>query len=405
MFDSLRNRILLALGVAVVGALAIVLLFSSTSERAGEKEKDAVGEWKRELGVDLRAFPQSATVASDSPDAVALEPVLQPLGVKLGAAERGGGYSEETPERRELRDWMREVVRATSTVAKPLPSAAGTLVERSATALDALAQFTAAHEQITWRLDFKPRGRSSLLRINDHLDLHRLLIARAFIALDRNDRATAAAMLNASQQLARPLAARPELMAQFVAVAVERMQLALMRRAGDTLGGILPAPNERVRERYATAMSGDAALILKIAQEGGLAADASDEVFRAVTGSKFQLEASKALLLAANGAGEILRASDPCAALAVKRRRAGGMFEELFEVLSATDAWHRFVTLELDRAMTAALLTGKASSPCPSVTLTVKETADSRTVSASGLPEATDAPVVLPASIETKLRR
>lgn len=237
--------------------------------------------------------------------------------------------------------------------------------------------------------------------------LHRLLIGRAFLALERNDTATAVRMFSTSQQLNRLLAERRELESQFFAVGVERLQLALIRRAGSALGAAPAEPRSGTRERYLAGMSAEAALILTNIQRGAYRndPDPAERIFEGLVAPELQIAANETVTTAAAHVQEIRRTPDGCAELAKKRRTPDGVFAESFRTLNATEAWRRFQVLELDRAITAAVLTGRTSSPCPSVTITVRDEETTRTVESKGLPAESEIVLALPPVVTTRLKR
>lgn len=405
MRDSLLNRWLLAFGAAVVIALLITASISRATRRTEKSGDQAVAVWKARTGVDLTALPRLHPPTADSEEARALDGLVQPLDLQLGDRRRGQHPDIRDAEALDgLRDALRAAIRSETTEAKPLPPAVVAAIDRRAATLDAVADYAAAHKGIRWREDFEPRTGRSAIYTNDHLLLHRLLIGRAFLALDRGDTKTAERMLTTSQKLNRVLEERQELWSQFVAVGVERMHLALLRRAGSTLTATLAAPSEGIRERYLRAMSAEAAVVIANAGQDAISSDDDDPgvtIVRVLAGPQLELAASEAVRIAAEGVAEIVRSPDGCAELARKRRSPTGLFAGEFFTLNATDAWRRFVVLELDRAITAAVLKGKASSPCPSVTITVHDEGSTRTVTAKGLPAETEGVVGLPAVVTT----
>jgi hypothetical protein len=406
MRDSLLHRWLLALGAAVVISLLITASISRATRRTEKSDDQAVAVWKARTGVDLAALPGLHPPNPDSDEARALDALVQPLDLQLGDRKRGQHPDVRDAEALDgLRDALRAAIRSETTEAKPLPPAVVAAIERRAPTLDAVADYVAAHEGIRWREDFEPRAGRSTIYTNDHLLLHRLLIGRAFLALERGDTKTSARMLSTSQRLNRVLEERQELWSQFVAVGVERMHLALLRRARGTLTATPAAPAEGIRERYLAAMSAEAAVALANAGQDAINSDDNDPgvaIVRVLAGPKLELAASEAVRIAAEAVAEIVRSPDGCAELARKRRRPTGFFAGEFFALDATDAWRRFVVLELDRAITAAVLSGKAASPCPSVTLSVRDEGSTRTVTAKGLPAETDSVVSLPAVVTTR---
>ena len=410
MPNSIRNRWLLALAAAVVVALAITAILSRKPRQAARSGEDPIAVWKARTGVDLPALPRLHPPHPDSDAAMALDALVQPIGLRLGEVGRGPQELTGNLDEREegaLRDALRAAIRSETTEPKPLPPAAAAAIERRAQTLDAVAEFVAGHDDIRWNEDFGPRSRSSTVYTADHLTLHRLLIGRAFQALERRDTSTAERMLSASQRLHRLLLERQELRSQFAASGVERMHLALLRHAGGALTTPLAAPDEGIRERYLSGMSAEALVALTNTRELAMNRDDDPAVVlvRALAGSKLDRAANEAVTFAANGVGEIMRSQDGCAELAKNRRGPDGLFSDEFFLLNAKESWRVFVVLELDRALTAAVLTGKTSSPCPSVTITVRDEGPTRTVTAMGLPAESDSVVGLPSVVTTRLDR
>ena len=410
MLDSMRNRWLLAAGLAVVMALSVTALVSRAIRAPEKKAPDAVAIWKARTGVDLAALPRLHPAHPDSEDARALDVLLEPVGLQLSdrATERPprGDNESDSETREELRESLRAAIRSGTTEPQAFPSAVVAYLERHAATLDAVADFVAKHPDIRWREDLGPRLESSVLPIVDHLTLHRLLIGRAFLALERGDSAIATRMLSTSRQLNRGVEERRELDAQFVAVGMERLQLALMRRAGSALGVDLAEPATGTRERYLSGMSAEAALILANTRQGAPArrdGDPPDRVIRMLTGPERRLAASEAVARAAVGVDEIRRSPDGCAELAKKRPAPDGFVAGNFHSFNATEAWRRFQVLELDRAITAAVLTGRTSSPCPSVTIAVRDDGTTRTVETKGLPAESPNVVALPPVVTGRL--
>lgn len=410
MAGSFRNPWLLAIGGAVIVALAITALISWAIRPEEKKGIDAAAVWKTRTGVELAALPRLHPAHPDSEEARALDALLQPLDLHLGSRSgerraRADNQSDDEEELEELRDFLRAAVRADTTEPKALSPDVVSLLERRAGMLDAVADYVAQHRDIRWREDFEPRPRSSALYTSDHLTLHRLLIGRAFLALERGDSATAARMLSTSQQLNRVLAERRELESQFYAVGVERLQLALIRRAGSVLGVAPAEPTSGTRERYLAGMSAEAALILTNVQRGPRDPDPAERIFEGLVAPELQIAANETVTTAAAHVQEIRRSPDACAELAKKRPTPDGVFAEGFRTLNATEAWRRFQVLELDRAITAAVLTGRTSSPCPSVTITVRDDGTTRTVESKGLPAESEIVLPLPPVVTAPLKR
>ncbi len=69
VFDSLRSRFLLAVGVAVAAALVITALFSGATRQAEKRGSDAEAIWKTRTGVDLAALPRLHPAHDDSEEA------------------------------------------------------------------------------------------------------------------------------------------------------------------------------------------------------------------------------------------------------------------------------------------------------------------------------------------------
>ena len=410
MLDSVRNRWLLAFAAAVVVALGITALVSRKPHRQAAKSgEDPIQVWKARTGVDLVALPRLHPPHPDSESAKALDALLRPIGLVLGDPPRDPqpprANVEDGEALNELREALRAAIRSETTEPKPFTPAVVAAIERRSGTLDAVADFVAGHDDIRWNEDFGPRSRSSTLDPADHLTLHRLLIGRAFLALERGDQSTAARMLSTSQRLHDVLLQRQELRSHFVATGVERMHLALLRRAGDALRAPLAVPDEGIRERYLSAMSAEALLALTNTRELAMNRDDDPAVVlvRALAGSKLERAANEAVQFAGNRVGEIMRSADGCAELAKNSRLPNGFFAGEFYMLNATESWRVFVLLELDRALTAAVLTGKTSSPCPSVTITVRDEGSLRTVTARGLPAESERVVGLPSVVTTRL--
>lgn len=386
MFDSIRNRFLLAFALAVVVAIAINLAFTSANRTAVRRGADAAAVWKARTGVDLAALPKRQP-RTDSDDARALDLLLEPLELRLGGdrTERQRNYDRDVEHDRELRDFVRAAIRSGTTTAPTLPPSLAAHLDRIAATLDAAADYVIAGRDIQWRED----AARNPLNVFDHVTLHRLLLARGFLALERNESATAARMLQTSQRLKGALEARQEQSSQFVAVSAERVQLALLRRGGRALGSAPKNSAPPVKERYLAAISHEAARALSNARKGRFPNDGDEElpeeVMRALASSKIESAASAAVMKSAAIVGEMRQAPDSCAELSKKRRKESTFWDEL-ESLNAVEAWRRFAMLEIDRAITEATLTGQATSPCQSVVLTVREENGNRIIETKGLP-------------------
>lgn len=396
MFESLRSRWLTAFAFAVVVALTISIVVSHRNASRDESvsDVDAVAAWKTHTGIDLDALPKLHPAHEDSADARALDALLQPADLRLGGRTRAKhpeGEARSNEELDALRDALRAQILSESAEPVPLPPAAVKLLDRRAPMLDAVAGFVAAHHDVQWREDFRPRLQRSALYTDDHLIVHRLLIGRGILALERGDVATAQRMLRTSRELNRVLEQRHELFSQFIAAGVERLQLALLRRAGGALGDVPVAPMDGLRERFRDGMAAEAAIILTTVREGPFQNDRENQpppFVRLLMASSHDAPALDAIARAATGVEEVVRAPDGCAALARPRPAGRGFFAGDFYTLDATEGWRRFVLLALDRAMTTALLSGRTSSPCASVTITVQDENGVRTVEAKGLPPA-----------------
>lgn len=412
MFESMRSRLLLALGVALVVTLVIVVSLSLVNRRRDAKlgDLDPVAVWKSQTGVDLDAL--SREQHPDSDEARALDALLLSSDLQLGARSKNRKPPVDDPDNNEAHhdvvEYLRAAIRAGTTAPQPLPPRAIALIERHATALDAVAAYVAMHHAIRWHEDFGPRQRGSAIYVRDHLTLHRLLIGRAFLALARNDVELARRMLAASQQLSRPLGERRELDSQSIAVGVERLQLALLRRAGAVLRVLPPEPLTGLRERYLIGMSAEAARYLANARQSPLERevdDLPDRVADVVFSPSIAAATHEQVAAVAGRVAEIQRAEDQCGELAKKWRGDGGFFDGHFYTLNPNEAWRRFVVLALDRAITTAVLTGRASSPCRSVTITVRDEGESRVVEARGLPADSENIVPLPAVVRAVLQK
>jgi len=414
MLDSVRNRWLLAVGAAVLVGVGFTALFSRALQPPEETGgKEAAATWKARTGVDLAALPRLHPPHRDSEEARALDKLLEPIDLHLcgRSADRRrppAGEPSASDSVEDLREFLRDAIRADSMEPEALPPAAVAYVERRAATLDAVAEYVAGHRDIHWREDYEPRPRPSVLYTRDHLTFHRLLIGRAFRALERGDAATAARMLATSRQLSAALEERWELESQSIAIGAERLQLALMRRAGSALSVAPAEPARGTRERYLAATSAEAALVLASSQQSGFRGpddDPAERVVHTLAAPKIQVAASEAVTLAAAAVDEIRRSPDGCAELAKKRPRPRGMFADNFHTLNATEAWRRFQVLELDRAITAAVLTGRAASPCPSVIITVRDDGTTRTVESKGLPARSESIIDLPEIVTVRLKR
>ena len=80
-----------------------------------------------------------------------------------------------------------------------------------------------------------------------------------------------------------------------------------------------------------------------------------------------------------------------------------GMLAENFYMLNATEAWRRFQVLALDRAITAAVLTGRTTSPCPTVAIAVRDDGKTRIVDTKGLPDSSENVIALPPVVTARL--
>ena len=413
MLDSIRKRWLLGIAIAVVAALAITAVISlATRPKREEPKVDGSAIWKARTGVDLAVLPRMHRPRQDSKEARELDKLLEPLDLRLGG---------RTPQRRrlveeradiealdQLRDYLRSAIKAGSTEAVPVPSTVAGLIQRHDATLDSVADYVDKHRDIRWVEHFGPRERRSALYTDEHLTLHRLLIGRAFLALERGDPATAKRMLHTSQQLNRLLAERWELQSQSIAIGVERLQLALMRHAGSAMEVNLTEPTAGLRERYLTAISAEAALTLANARLSPMNmpnSDPPDRFVRLIAGVELEKAANEAVALAAEATAEIHRSQDGCIELSKIRRRPTGFFAGDFYTLNPTEAWRRYVVLALDRAITAAVLTGRTSSPCPSVMISVRDEASKRTVEVKGLPPESENVIGVPAVVTTQLKR
>lgn len=405
-----RNRWFLALAGAVLTAVAITAAISwAVRPEKKKKTVDAAAVWKARTGVDLAALPRLHPAHPDSEEARALDAILQPLDLHLG-----GRFNDRRPrpdiprddgdELEELRDFLRNAIRANTTEPQPLPPELVPYLERHDGTLDAVAGYVAKHPDIRWREEHEPRPRGSAIYTNDHLTLHRLLIGRAFLALERGDEATVVRMLSASRELHRVLEARRELESQFYAAGVERLHLALMRRAGSALGAAPAEPASGIRERYLAGMSAEAALILTNLERGKKDPDPGQRIVEGLVAPEVKGAANEAVTTAAAGVQEILRSRDGCVELSKRRGPPDGIFADSYRTLNATDAWRRFQVLELDRAITAAVLTGRASSPCPSVTIAVRDDGTTRTVESKGLPDEVAPVIALPPVVTARLK-
>jgi hypothetical protein len=415
MIESVRNRWLLAMGIAVVAALAVTLCFSTSAKRAetqaAKSGRDSAAVWKARTGVDLASLPAGRPPHPDSVEARQLDAQLLPISIHLGGRQdrpEAADIERDPDALAALRDALRDAIRATTTDPKPMPPAVVALIESRSARLDAVAEFVESHHNIAWQEDFGPRPHRSALVTDDHVTLHRLLIGRAFLALERGDTATAKRMFSTSQKLRVTLEQRQELFSHLVAVGIERMQLALMRRAGPSFGETPTAAEDGIRARFVNGMSNESVVAMNNARQepfSGPGNDAPERVIRLFAGPKLEAAASQAIVLAAETVGDVVRSQDGCAELAKKRRKPHGMFSDNYYALNAKEAWRRFVVLELDRAITTAVLTGNATSPCRSVTLTARDDGKVRTVEARGLPEETESVIGLPATVTTPVKR
>lgn len=412
MSGLFRNRWFLALAAAVIVAISITMIISSVTRPPAEKEKvDAVAIWKARTGVDLAAL-RSAPVRTDSEDARALDQLLEPLDLKLGGRSRdrkpSSGKNLDDDALSELRERLRAEMRVDTPEPQPLSPTVVSLLDKNASTLDAVADYVEKHRDIQWHTDFGPRHRSSALYASEHLILHRLLIGRAFLALERSDAETAERMLATSAQLNQVLVERDELESQFLAAGVERLQLALMRRAGSTLGVELAEPSHRMQERFLAGMSAEAALILTNAERSGVinqGGDPDDVVIRTLAAPRLAAAARETVAQRAKEVAEIRSSQDGCAELQKKRPAPPGMFSGNFYAFNPTEAWRRFQVGAIDRAITTAVLTGRVISPCPSVTITVRDDEKTRTVETKGLPERSENVLTLPPLVTTRLKR
>jgi hypothetical protein len=410
MLDSVRHRWLLAVGGVLFVGVALSLFFSWPRRDPEKPAVDGAAVWKRRNGVDLAALSRLPPNA-DSKSAQELDRLLAPAGLILGSlraeSRRPPRSDSEYEALSQVREYLRSAIRSGTADPRALSPQAVALIDRHAAILDAVAAHVANHPDIQWHEDRGPRPRSSSLFTSDHLTLHRLLIGRAFLALDRGEPATAQRMLATSQALGLALEKRQELDAHFIAVGAERLQLALLRRGGSALGVVPRQPMEGLRERYLAGMSGEAALILTNSRQGAFTNedDVGETVVRLFAGPKFVRAANEAVASAAGGVDEIRRAEDGCLELTKKRPVPRGPFAGAFYLLDSREAWRRFMVLALDRAMTAAVLTGETLSPCPSVTIAVRDEGATRTVETKGLPPESENVVSLPAKVTVPLQK
>lgn len=399
------KRWLVAFGAALVAALGITALVSRASRPLQNWDGDAIAIWRTRTGVDLARLPRRHPAQPDNEKARALDALLQPLGLRLGERWRDPRPPDPMGDDeglRALRDALRDAIRSETTEVKALPATAVAAIESRARTLDAVADSVATHGSIRWREDLEPRAQLSRLYLGDHLNLHRLLIGRAFLAMERGDVSTAARMLATSQELGRALARRQELWSHLTAIGVERLQLALIRRSAGALGSVPAETSADIRARFVELMSVEAAVTLANARHDGSPSDESDpavRIVRVLAKPKLQLAASEVVRLAAEDVAEIVRSPDGCAEVAKQRRRPSSFFAGDFFTVNAAEAWRLFIVLELDRAITAAVLTGQTSSPCPSVTITATGEGEMRTVTAKGLPPLPENMVALPAVV------
>lgn len=411
MLDAVWKRWVVAAGLAAVIAVGITTLLSRPAHRVNDRRAEAIAAWKDRTGVDLAALPRLDPPRPDSEAARALDSILQPVGLRLGTpspARRGTrARTAEAPAFEALRDALRAEMRFDTPERKPFPPAVVSLIERFSPVLDAVASHVNGDDDIRWHEARGPRPRGSTLDLDAHLTLHRLLIGRTYLALERDEIETAMRMLSASKRLSDALGKRRELASQFVAAGAERLQLAVLRRGGDRLGMRVEEPLHELRERFVAAISAEAVVVLANSRRDPFRAggDPADRAVRVFAGSSLDVAASEAVIAVSEGVAEIVGASDPCTELTKVRRAPDGFFAGDFYALNATEAWRRFVVLALDRAITTAALTGRASSPCPSVSITVREDSTTRTVETGGLPAPSGNVIRLPRTVRVPLKR
>lgn len=224
----------LRIGAWVLGVLVGVtaILFGTLTLLAGNMEKKVHAAWAAE-GLPLEGFLSGIPDHGDSDSARALMASAARLGLVLDTT--GATPSMATPEAQEA--WKRVKPMATElkallespelpaiTVPEPLQA----FLQEKAPVLEEIRTGLRTEPPL-WRSDISKGYRAQMPPVIGQLDLGRLLLADALVALSQGNEALAVQDLEAIWRLSEGLVERPELIGPLVALAMRRMVVLALR--------------------------------------------------------------------------------------------------------------------------------------------------------------------------------
>lgn len=224
----------LRIGAWTLGVLVGVttILFGILTLLAGSEEKKVHAAWAAE-GLPLEGFLSGIPDHGDNSSARALMASAAQLGLVLDTT--GPTPSTATPEAQEawkrvkpmateLRALLESPERPIITVPDPLQA----YLQEKAPVLEEIRAGLRAEAPV-WRSDISKGYRAQIPPVIGQLDLGRLLLADALVALSQGNEALAAQDLDAIWRLSEGLVERPELIGPLAALAMRRMVVLALR--------------------------------------------------------------------------------------------------------------------------------------------------------------------------------
>ncbi len=240
----------LRIGAWALGVLAGVtaILYATLALLAGSQEKKVHAAWAT-AGLPLEGFLSGQPDRGDSPAARALMASAAQLGLvldttgavppPLATPEAQEAWKKVKPLATELRSLLESPERPAIAVPEPLQA----YLREKAPVLEEIRAGLRAEPPL-WRSDISKGYRAQMPPVSGQLELCRLLLADALVALSQRNETLAAQDLEAIWRLSEGLADRPELIGPLAALAMRRMVVLALRH--------LEAPGPEWEARLAT---------------------------------------------------------------------------------------------------------------------------------------------------------
>lgn len=235
-FVRATGRIVVSIGLMLVGLAVIGALWWVLAWFSAEREADALGRRWAEMGRSFESFEEKFPPRVANAGAVRLEELARPLGIDLVPRTVEGRSGLDDDEKTEfeaveeaVKDFVALAARSNRLLSEPLPAELSDYLDRHGNELGMIVDHLGSGELPAWEQDISKAHRSPLPDLVGHIYLTRVLVAWS-IALGREGRLDdSGRALEAAWRLSSTALRRPELISQYIGLAEAQLVAGAMR--------------------------------------------------------------------------------------------------------------------------------------------------------------------------------